>query len=162
MQKSSDVMPLVIGGAVAIGLIVLLSKSKQTPGTNNAATVQLAIKSNGISGALGDDLVAGQSYTLSTTVTNQSTLSGAPIPANFTFRWGGNVVNTTQSASFAASQSQSFSTPFTIPGGMAGSTATFSVTVTAPNGVVVATDSIQATVVAAPTPLYAATAVVSY
>lgn len=133
---------LLLGGAVA--LIVLISKKGSGGEVAGAASVAMAIRSAGISAEIGDDLIAGNSYILSTTVTNQSTRAGVPSAADLTLVWGGNVVNSSQSASFAAGETKSFDIPFTVPNGMAGSTASFTVAVKSPSGITVASDTIQA------------------
>lgn len=152
-------------GTIAGGIFLLSKLSAGQGGIQGAATVSMSIRKagglSGISAEIGDDLIAGDSYVLTTTVTNQSTRAGLPVAADLVMAWGGNVVNSNQSASFGVGETKSFNVPFTVPLGLAGSTAQFSVAVKAPSGLTVASDSIQG-YVQSPSINYAASVVLGY
>lgn len=119
----SNVKGLLFLGVLVGGIFALSKAANAQDGVTKGASVQ-------ISGLPGGDLVEGGSYTLTATVTNNSTRSGSPVGASLLMSFSGSVGGVfvlspsgagNVQASFGPGESKSFNVNFTIPFGVYGS-----------------------------------------
>ncbi|MHB8084338.1 MAG: hypothetical protein ACYDHZ_00735 [Dehalococcoidia bacterium] len=143
---------IAIGLAAAVGIIVLATR-KTAAGGSEDVVIRIydengnPVPVSALIGAGTANLTEGQSYTANVTITNASTKAGTPVDAVLvlaaTIMAGSHNLITpwSQSPSFNAGESKSFSFPFSIPIGYGGLAGAVSITVKDPSGNSVAAGS---------------------